>query len=499
MISGIQSLLIAVSQMPDVRRMDAERCSSYLADLGPQLVNLAAITVLDTEGHFRCGSVVGPSADVSAVGRSYFQEALKAPEWVVGDYEVGKVSGRAILPIAMALRDAGGATVGVLVASVDLGWLGKQMKARGVPPGGSLTVADRRGVILAREPLAGQFVGTRIPEAFMWIVNAPAPGFETIVSQDGTRRVLGFMPVSERSKGLYVSVGLSAEASYETVDRAARVGALLALGAGLATLAATWLVGSRAFLRPIHHLTNVLDRWRKGERSLRTGLSEDAGEIGALGGTLDRMMDEILASEEQRSLLANELSHRVKNTLATVQAIATATLNKSRPANEILPDFLARITALARTHEVLTRDRWEGSSLRDLAARVIQPLCGDIDARFRIEGPPVDLPSREALGMTMVLHELCTNALKYGALSEATGHVDLTWSLVETGEEPAIRLVWHETGGPPVASPNPRAGFGSRLIARAFGSAGTAVMTFDPAGLVCVAEVSLAGTGGPEV
>jgi two-component sensor histidine kinase len=258
-------------------------------------------------------------------------QALRSSGLVIGDYTAGRTTGLAILPLALAVRDHAGRVTGVLVAPIELRWLSEELKKRGVPPDGSVTVADRHGVIIARQPLPERFVGTRIPDAFMRLVDAPAPGAETVMSQDGTLRVLGYVPISLPPVGVYVSAGLSAEASYVAVDRAARIGAFLAICGGLATILATWIVGSRLFIEPLQEIKRVLDEWRGGARNARTGLEDNAGEIGALGAALDRMMDDILESQEHRDLLANELAHRVKNTLATVQAPALSTLESPFP------------------------------------------------------------------------------------------------------------------------------------------------------------------------
>jgi two-component sensor histidine kinase len=352
-----------------------------------------------------------------------------------------------------------------------------------------VTVADSRGVIIARQPYFDQFIGTKIPDAFMRLVNGTAPGVETVTSQDGTVRVLGYIPSSlPPAVGLYVSAGLSAEASYVAVNRAAKVGALLTVGGALLTLAVTWFAGRRVFVEPLERLQDVLRRWRAGDRAARSGFDGEAGELGALAAALDAMMREVAESQAQRDLLAQELGHRVKNTLATVQAIANSTLNKPQPAKDMLPDFQSRISALASTHEVLTRERWEHANLRDLILRVLLPLCGDIDASFSIRGPQMELPAREALAMTMALHELCTNALKHGALSRPTGHVDLSWVVAATAQGQSLFMTWQERGGPPVNA-GVRTGFGSRLMARVFGELGSATMRFEPAGLSCRIEL----------
>jgi two-component sensor histidine kinase len=390
------------------------------------------------------------------------------------------------------MRDQGGATEGVLVAALDLSWLGERLKERGVPPGGSLTVSDRNGVIIAREPYSERFVGTRIPGPYLRLLTAPHPGWEEITSQDGTRRVLGYVPITEPPVGLYLSAGLSDASSYAAVALAARVGAVLAISGALATLVATWMIGNRVFVKPIRQVTGALRLWRSGDRTIRTNYVAAAGELGELGAELDRLMDEIDHSEKQRHLLAGELEHRVKNTLTTVQALAFSTMNRDVPGKTLLPDFMARLTALAGAHAVLTQEHWENAALRKLLRGTIGPLVGEMEQRVRLEGPDIELTPREALGVTMVVHELCTNAVKYGALGSPGGRVDVIW-LVRKAEEGGCLLVltWRERDGPPVVDPQGKTGFGTRMIARALSGFGRTVIDFDPAGLTCRIEIIL--------
>ncbi|HEY8567280.1 MAG TPA: PAS domain S-box protein [Beijerinckiaceae bacterium] len=190
-------------------------------------------------------------------------------------------------------------------------------------------------------------------------------------------------------------------------------------------------------------------------------------------------------AEEHLRLLINELNHRVKNTLATVQSIASHTLRSDRPIAEARDAFEARLLALAKAHDVLTRENWDGASLRDIVAEAVAPYRDNRSGRFRIEGPPVRVEPRQALALAMALHELATNAAKYGALSREGGQVAIRWSLV--AEPPSgVRLEWREEGGPPVAPPT-RRGFGSRLIERSLAAdlGGEATLDYAPTGLVC--------------
>jgi two-component sensor histidine kinase len=295
--------------------------------------------------------------------------------------------------------------------------------------------------------------------------------------------------------GLYISAGLSTASSYGAVNRAARFGALLAITGALSTLFATWTMGDGIFVRPLREITGVLRSWRAGDRSARTRYVASGGELGELGAELDRLMDEIGRGEEQRGLLAGELEHRVKNTLATVQALALTTMNRQAPGKDLLPDFLARIDALAGTHEVLTRERWDSADLRELLTGVLRPLIGDTETRVRLRGPEIQLSPGEALGMTMVVHELCTNALKYGSLGSQGGRVELTWLVRDREGGRRLALTWREMDGPPVRGPEGKTGFGTRMIGRALGGFGRAVVEYDPAGVICRIEIDMAEAG----
>jgi two-component sensor histidine kinase len=493
-VGGVGMLLVTASHEPDVRGLQEAGCTAYLTGLRPDLPYLTGLTVLDTDGRLRCGftpSTIGHSF----TDRSYFREALETDGLVIGSYTIGAVSKKPVLPIALAMRNDSGAVQGVIVAALDLAWLGEKLKERGVPPGGSLTISDRNGVIIAREPSSDKFVGTKIPEQYLGLLTAAHPGWEDVSSQDGTRRVLGYVPVTESPKGLYVSAGLSAASSYEAVNVAARIGVALAATGAIATLLATWVMGNRVFVAPVRDVTAILRRWRAGDRTARTNYAAASGELGELGSELDRLMDEIASSEEQRRLLASELEHRVKNTLTTVQALAVSTMNRTPPGKELLPDFMARIKALAGAHAVLTREQWDNADLRALLRDVIGTLVGEVDDKVRFDGPDIDLQPDAALGMTMVIHELSTNALKYGALGSPEGRVDLSWRVHDVASGSLLRMEWRESGGPPVVDPAGKTGFGTRMIGRALAGFGTTAVEFAPAGLICRIELILSVLG----
>lgn len=196
-------------------------------------------------------------------------------------------------------------------------------------------------------------------------------------------------------------------------------------------------------------------------------------------------------AEEQRILLLNELNHRIKNTLATVQAIADQTLRSNGVERAVREDLTERLIALSEAHNVLVEQSWAGADLRTVVERALAPH--EHDGRLQVEGPPLRLSPQQAVAVSMVLHELATNAVKYGGLSSPDGGVGVSWNLALDGQGARhMTLLWAEHGGPPVREPG-RRGFGTRLIERSFGqeSGGSARLEFAPEGLRCILHLPL--------
>jgi two-component system CheB/CheR fusion protein len=188
-------------------------------------------------------------------------------------------------------------------------------------------------------------------------------------------------------------------------------------------------------------------------------------------------------AEETQSLLIGELAHRVKNTLASVQALAKQTLHTATETEK--KAFLARLHALGAAHDVLTRDGWQRASVHEIIERALEPFAAE---RITAEGPYASLDSSRAMMLTMAMHELATNAAKYGALSSETGRIDISWAVHETGDgDRLVHLCWQERGGPPVATPTAK-GFGSRLLQNSFESSRT---DYAPEGVTCTLAIRI--------
>ncbi|MGC1303039.1 MAG: HWE histidine kinase domain-containing protein [Caulobacteraceae bacterium] len=220
-------------------------------------------------------------------------------------------------------------------------------------------------------------------------------------------------------------------------------------------------------------------------------LLDDQGEIvewfGAASDVTERRR-----SEQHLRLVVNELNHRVKNNLAMTQAIAFQTFRSAEDLEQAKINFSARVVALAQANDLLTGERGVGVSLRGVIDQALRPH-DPRDDRFRVEGPPLQLTAKTALALSMALHELATNALKYGAWSADTGRIEVTWTRYAPDEGgDRLHLEWREREGPPVTPPA-RRGFGSRLIERGLAAemGGEVEMLFQPDGLACIIDAPL--------
>ena len=204
------------------------------------------------------------------------------------------------------------------------------------------------------------------------------------------------------------------------------------------------------------------------------------------------------AAEERQKLLIDELNHRVKNTLATVQSLAAQTAHAVVSPEDFQQAFEGRLIALAKAHDQLTVRHWESADLKDILAAVAAPYATGGEDQIALSGESVTLAPRAALTLAMAFHELATNAAKYGALSVPTGRVEIRWDMTwgQSGRPNKLRIDWFEQGGPQVAPPT-RRGFGTKFIeaSMAFELGGTARIRFEETGVRCTMEVQLEGEG----
>lgn len=226
--------------------------------------------------------------------------------------------------------------------------------------------------------------------------------------------------------------------------------------------------------------------WASGEMmALR---ADDDTVIGFIKILRDRTQERDQADRQR--LLMHELGHRMKNTLSVVQSIAIQSIRSAASLDDASEKVQSRIIAYAKAHDILLQKNWVSATLGNIveAARINIGLDGS--DRMKVQGPDVELGPQAALTFSLVLHELLTNASKYGALSNAEGRIDLSWMIERRDGEDFLVTAWREMGGPPVVDPT-RKGFGSRLIVSSLNAYGEVNVLYEPQGLVFKVDMPL--------
>lgn len=197
-------------------------------------------------------------------------------------------------------------------------------------------------------------------------------------------------------------------------------------------------------------------------------------------------------AQTNAAMLIDELNHRVKNTLATVQSIVTQAVRNSSDPQIVKESIESRIAALSRSHDLLGREKWDGAGLHDLVEQALEPftVTEGRTERFTIDGKNIRLSPKATLALGIAFNELATNAVKYGAFSNEAGTISIKWTLEAKPDGRWLCLHWRETGGPPVSPPT-RRGFGSRVIEQGLAHElhGKISLDFQPQGIVCTISV----------
>jgi two-component sensor histidine kinase len=289
---------------------------------------------------------------------------------------------------------------------------------------------------------------------------------------------------------LVAYVGLARDALFNAEDRLLVERLTLAgIAFVLAALAAYWF-GDYAVRRPIMRLRTAMQRVAAGDLSARAEVTSGTEELAGLAASFNHMARKRRHAEEQQRILLRELNHRMKNSFAAIRSIAAQTLSHTADPEDFQRAFEGRLAALSSASTLLVAGNWQVAELRALIEATLEPFR--MEGNLRLRGPAVTLPSEMTLTLGLVLHELATNAAKYGAFSVPEGRVEIAWAVQSEADVRRLILDWTEHGGPPVAEPE-RRGFGRALIERsvAYELDGSAALTFAPEGVRCHIEVPL--------
>jgi two-component sensor histidine kinase len=491
MIEGAQTVLITLGHFPSIRERDAETCNDTLIRLTARFPNLDTIGVAGPDGVIICNSVPR-SPPLSVADRAYFRRALETKPLAVSDLLEGQLSGRKLLALAQSTLDERGAVETVLILTLDPKAISDLLDRVPLPEDAIIGVLDSQGTRVALVPYEPAAIGTPLPDSSLFErLSGLGDGHLMGRGDDDVVRFYGFAH-SAVAADLTAYVGLARDPMFADADRRlVRRLAFSGIAFVLAGIAAFWF-GNYAVRRPIMKLRSAMQRVAAGDLSVRAEVASGIEEFAELAASFDEMARKRRHAEEQQRVLLRELNHRIKNTLAAVRSIAAQTLSHAADQEEFRRAFDGRLAALSRASTLLTAGNWQVTDIRSLIEATLEPFRTADNLRLR--GPRVTLPSEATLTLGLVLHELATNAAKYGALSIPEGSVEIAWAVQDETQAPRLVMDWTEHGGPPVAQPE-RRGFGRFLIERslAYELSGSAELTFSPAGVRCHIEVPLGG------
>ena len=323
------------------------------------------------------------------------------------------------------------------------------------------SLVDQDGRIIARWRDHARFIGHATHDRATTPIGPQPDGIWRGTSLDGVPMLIGY--ARSATTGLTVGVSISDEALAEPAWRSALLlGTMAVLLLGVAGFAG--ILAARRIAGPVASLGAAAAALAEGRPPPR--LATPVAEVNAVAEAMAKAAERRQLAEAQRDLLVRELHHRVKNLLTAAQSLATLSARSTRNPQDFAAQFGERLRSLARTHTLLLEKPEGMLSLRILLTELVAPYRIDTD-RIAMTGPEVPLPTEAAVPLGMVLHELATNALKYGALSVAQGRLRIDWRLVPRDDTPLLVLDWTERDGPAIAAPPNQEGFGSQLLRRA--------------------------------
>ncbi|MEX2642918.1 MAG: HWE histidine kinase domain-containing protein [Acetobacterales bacterium] len=485
-------LLNAVVKTQQFDRIGDADCRTYFAGWSDDMLSFTSLTLFDPQGQVVCSNIDG-ELPFSAADQRWFEEAARQQNFTLSDYKLGR-NGTPLLIAALPVISRSDETVGVVALGVSLNWLDFLAANVKLPPAGTITVLGPEGQILTHRAARSEEEETLPavpPGRALDTMRARGSGTLRAADNGGTTRVYGFE--STRLGGIVVVVGLPQFVEFTEWTSAIVTTLLSPFAVLLLALAAAGWASEALVVRHVRSLISTTEDIAAGDLEARSEVEYDEHEIGQLAASIDGMADSIEQSHtelEARSvdsaLVAEEMQHRIGNTVAMAQVIAAQTLKHSRSEEHFNRAFSARLHALSVSNQLLLENDWKRAGLRQLLETLLAAHSSSESNPIHFSGPAVDIDSRAALAVSLAAHELATNAVKYGALSRPGGQVRLDWSVEERGGDRWLLLDWRESGGPTPLEPE-RHGFGGQMIKMMVeGQLGGRIdRTFTPRGLEC--------------
>jgi signal transduction histidine kinase/CheY-like chemotaxis protein/HAMP domain-containing protein len=316
-VQGIRQALIALSELPAIKAKDSQGCNAYLFKIKQRYPGFISFTVVDMNGSSFCDATSDHKPSTAA-GRPYFANVLKTGEFTVGEFAIGRVTGRNVLQFALPFYGGDSRMGGVVMAALSLDWLADHIARKGIPAGAALAITDRNGTVLARYPANDRFVGTKMPgDKYL---NIDERGAVDILDVDGVERVEGYSALGPDSGGLVISYGLNEAQAFARIQgRTQQDILLIALSTSL-VLTLTSLGARRFIHRPLGQLVNAANHWRQANYARRVDF-RDKSEIGRVANAFNSMADALEHREQELS----DAKERAEATAARITMIFEST------------------------------------------------------------------------------------------------------------------------------------------------------------------------------
>jgi HAMP domain-containing protein len=295
-IQGIRQALIALSELPAIKAKDVQGCNAYLSKIKQRYPGFISFDVVDINGSRICDT----SSDhkpTTAAGRAYFANVLKTGEFTVGEFAIGRVTGRNVLHFALPFDGEDARMGGVVIAALSLDWLADSIARRDVPPGAALAITDRNDTVLARYPDNGRFVGKRMPDHKYLSVDHSAT--VDALDLDGVERIVGCSALGADFGDLHVHFGLDKTQAFSEIQRRTRIGILLIVLSTSLVLMLTWFGARRFIHHPLGQLVDAANQWRLGDYTRRVNIQDKQSEIARVADAFNTMADALWDRERE--------------------------------------------------------------------------------------------------------------------------------------------------------------------------------------------------------
>lgn len=484
--------VVEAQRIADVADVKDADCQTYLSGWTEQLGYFTSLTLFDPSGRVACTNFNG-ELPYSAGSEGWFSRVRSAREFVLSDYQVGQ-NGTPLLVAALPIENDQRKLIGVVALGISLDWLDFLTATIDLPNDATISVLGPDGIILSHNDGTTNVSDpdlTRPSNDVRLQINDSKAGTLRGRDQSGVMRVYGFNPTS--TGGVTVVVGLPQFMEYFEWSSALFETLLSPIAVLLMTLAAAAWASESLVVRHVRSLIATAGEIASGNLQARSEVDYNEHELGELAQVLDEMANEIeeqqaelRAKHDDNVLIAQEMQHRIGNTLTLARIIATQTLKHSASHEDFVETFGHRLQALSVSNQKLLQGNWTSAALDQVIVETLKIHLREPSSCVDLQGPKIELGPRAILAITLSVHELCTNSIKYGAFSTSRGQVSLHWSVEHKAAERWLTMTWQETGIPTRGAPTTK-GFGSRLISSMIEGnlRGRVQRVFTANGLVC--------------